>query len=324
MRNFIVSDLHGNGYVYDSIINFLTNIEEYGNDSVCLYVNGDLIDIGINSGSMLVDIFKRIEDKDSINIEYLAGNHEQMLYKTYLLTKDLDYDEFLNKIDYPTVLNWIKANYGYVTRDYLLKNYRKEDICKLIENVGYLNIYHKFNDLIDDKEILLVHACPIRTMNKNESILLNENSPRVDITLNVRREDVHFNLFDRNKINIIGHTANFNFPGFLYDKACSILNIDGGSKEFGYYENRYNPNNAILFKDYDEFFKNSLKNYSHVPLVEIDSKNNRLNIFIFNHLNEIIDGYYLIEGNIYDMESNLLNSYRNNLKENVKVKKRKI
>ena len=84
MRNFIVSDLHGNGYVYDSIINFLENERQYGCDDITLYFNGDLIDRGINSGSMLVDVFKRINDKELFNIEYLAGNHEAMMYKTYL------------------------------------------------------------------------------------------------------------------------------------------------------------------------------------------------------------------------------------------------
>ena len=48
MRNFIVSDLHGNGYVYDSIINFLTNIEEYGNDKVCLYVRKNFFNLFLN------------------------------------------------------------------------------------------------------------------------------------------------------------------------------------------------------------------------------------------------------------------------------------
>ena len=43
MRKFIVSDLHGNGNMYNSIINFLENYNNSCDDDVCLYINGDLI-----------------------------------------------------------------------------------------------------------------------------------------------------------------------------------------------------------------------------------------------------------------------------------------
>ena len=54
MRKFIVSDLHGNGEVYDSIISYLENISLI--DKVELYINGDLIDRGIDSMRMLEDV----------------------------------------------------------------------------------------------------------------------------------------------------------------------------------------------------------------------------------------------------------------------------
>ena len=93
MRYFIVSDLHGNGYIYDSIINYLSNEQEYGNEPITLYINGDLIDRGVDSGSMLVDIYERINKKEGFNIKYLGGNHELMMYQTYNDTKKY-YDDF--------------------------------------------------------------------------------------------------------------------------------------------------------------------------------------------------------------------------------------
>ena len=54
MRKFIVSDLHGNGEVYDSIMAYLENISL--SEEVELYINGDLIDRGLDSYRMLEDV----------------------------------------------------------------------------------------------------------------------------------------------------------------------------------------------------------------------------------------------------------------------------
>lgn len=64
MRNFIVSDLHGNGPVYDSIMNYLANKQEYGNDQITLHING------------------------GFNINYQAGNHELIMYQVCKKLKD--------------------------------------------------------------------------------------------------------------------------------------------------------------------------------------------------------------------------------------------
>ena len=61
MRQFIVSDLHGNGEVYDSIMSYLENISI--NDVVHLYINGDLIDRGLDSFRMLEDVIERVDGK---------------------------------------------------------------------------------------------------------------------------------------------------------------------------------------------------------------------------------------------------------------------
>ena len=58
MKNFIVSDLHGNSNIYNSIIRYLENINK--EDELNLYINGDLIDRGKDSAYMLIDIKDRI------------------------------------------------------------------------------------------------------------------------------------------------------------------------------------------------------------------------------------------------------------------------
>ena len=76
MRKFIVSDLHGNGDVYDSIMSYLENLDE----EIELYINGDLIDRGLDSYRMLLDVKERIENPSKIKIKYLGGNHELMMF----------------------------------------------------------------------------------------------------------------------------------------------------------------------------------------------------------------------------------------------------
>ncbi len=69
MRKFIVSDLHGNGNVYNSIMKYLENVNK--EEDVTLYINGDLIDRGKDSGRMLLDIYDRVTNNKGFHIEYL-------------------------------------------------------------------------------------------------------------------------------------------------------------------------------------------------------------------------------------------------------------
>ena len=94
MRNFIVSDLHGSDKIYYSIINYLNNVDN--NDNVSLYINGDLIDRGFGSGEMLLDVYKRITNNIGFKIEYLAGNHELMMYNA---SKRLEYNKSFYSLD---------------------------------------------------------------------------------------------------------------------------------------------------------------------------------------------------------------------------------
>lgn len=332
MRNFIVSDLHGNGFVYDSILNYLHNELEYGNDDITLYINGDLIDRGIDSGSMLVDVYDRITNHIGVNIDYLGGNHELMMYKAYMVTKEFELDKMFRSYFSQSCHRWVDRNAGYITADYLKKYYTKEEVVKLCEFVGNLNIYNKFVETINDKPILLVHACCAYPILNNQEMKIKDNTTAVDIAVWTRIED--FISFGRvgndNFFTIVGHTIVDNKDGYKFDNKDNTLYIDGGSAAFSYYNLNYlyqrkNPyisieDVKIPYEDYDMDIKNKLDEVSHVPLVEIE--NNRLKILIFNHKNEIINGYYFEDGISYDMDINDLEDCRNSLRKNVKMKKR--
>ena len=268
MRKFIVSDLHGNGEVYDSLIGYLENISQF--ETVTLYINGDLIDRGIDSYRMIEDVMKRINETGNIKIKYLAGNHELMMYQA--LIKRKPGKEFSHWSD------WIR-NGGKVFENQLARLDKMEEKCEEYKKfLGKLEIYHKFPEIIDGNQLLLVHAQAPRRVDDICHMKLSDNSKEVEKAV-WTREEVHDSLIlflgkiiGLNRIGkdgfvtIIGHTP-VKKPGFKYKKKDNYINIDGGCAAFatGHFE------------------------YNHVPLVEIC--NNYLEIIIFNHNNEIIDGY---------------------------------
>lgn len=83
MKTFIVSDLHGQKKVYDSIIKYFSAID----DETTLYILGDVVDKGYDGIGILQDIINR----KNITIKMIAGNHELMLYD-YL--KDTNIKDF--------------------------------------------------------------------------------------------------------------------------------------------------------------------------------------------------------------------------------------
>ncbi len=290
MRKFIVSDLHGNGNVYNSIIGYLENINK--DEPITLYINGDLIDRGIDSAVMLLDVIERSKN-GPFKIEYLAGNHEYLMYKS--LNEWVKYNKF-DPFD-----SW--HEYGGWQTDYTLQDILG-DSSKLIDVYNYisnLKLYHKFEEKICNKKIVLVHAaCPPKVKDECDLRIKDEN------------DAVIYSLFSRNEYNyfpsrikkgsrkyfsIVGHTPNKNELGFVFNKKENILNIDGGS---GYY--------VIGYFDQD-----------HVPLVEI--KNNELEILTFNNNNKIIFGNTFRDGNIIPMDETKLNHYRSYLDNSVKVKR---
>ena len=294
MRKFVVSDLHGNGNVYNSIMSFLENIEKQADEEIILYLNGDLIDRGPSSAEMLIDVWDRIVNKKGFKIVYLAGNHELMMYQAAMKMDE--------RYVWPTYSNWFLGNGGAVTGYGLEDKLSLEEEQEIIKFVANLNVYEKLEDLLDDRRIVLVHAqCPMNVKDKCD--LKVKDDDKVESILWTRKCDPLVPFFCRignpKYFSIVGHTPVDNEVGYEFYWNENYLNIDGGC--------------APYFC--------GCKIYDHVPLVEIDSKNNRLIILTFNNNNEIIAGNYFGEGKSTPISLEELNKYRSYLNKDVKVKK---
>ena len=269
MKNFIVSDLHGNGLVYKHIINYLSNLSDTINEDITLYINGDLIDRGYASTKMLLDIKNKIEYGNKFRIEYLAGNHELMLYQAFN-----DYEKYgsLNCV------LWMSTG-GGVTINGLTKKFG-EDMSKFVDLrkfIGNLKIYHKFKETINNKNIVLVHAkCPLE-VSDNCTTRIKDNDYIVNNCV-WDRKDFGVKIGNNDYFTIIGHTPVNNEIGCLYDKGENTLNIDGGNAPYacGLYE------------------------FDHTPLIEVE--NEKLSILTFNNSNEISVGKYFINDSFIGMD----------------------
>ena len=333
MRNFIVSDLHGNGFAYDSIINYLVNESLNSDEPITLYINGDLIDRGIDSGSVLIDVYQKIHDTSfPFKIVYLGGNHELEMYKSYLETKDYTLKELFESYMGQRSLRWYDRNAGYLTARYLKKYYSKEKISEVCEFIGDLDVYHIFDEAINDKRILLTHACAVTAMVNNLPLKINDDKTATDVAVKATRKERLGNrgVGNENFFTIRGHEPVYNECGYEYYKDDNVLNIDGASASFSYINTSYYHSKRlwtpiedmyIPYENYDEEVKEKLTKDSHVPLVEI-LPDNKLRILTFNHLNEIIIGNYFEDYKSTILNSNELDKLRNNLIINDKVKRR--
>ena len=288
MRKFIISDIHGLGNVYLSIMNYLDNINH--NEDIELYINGDLIDRGLESADILLDIKERIEE-NKYKIIYLGGNHELLMYESYKK----------NNSDIITYDDWYSVG-GDITDDALWE--KLNDHSKILEIVNFisnLKIYHKFNEKINNKNIVLVHAaCPFRVDNEC-NLKIRDDNDNIFYYLWAREEDSYYpfrcRIGSKNYFTIIGHTPNNSPYGFEYHKDQNYLNIDGGCVAYakGFFE------------------------YDHVPLIEI--KDNYLKILTFNNNNEIIYGNYFDGNKSIPLSLMELDKERNYLNKDFKPKK---
>ena len=313
MRKFVVSDLHGDYNIYMSIISYLENISK--EEEVELYINGDLIDRGIYSADLLIDVKKRIENNYPFKIIYLAGNHEQLMWDAYPVYKRTDKNRWF---DLHNNTDWCNFG-GSITESCMEDMLTEQEEDNMFHFIKKLKLYHKFEETLNSKPIVLAHAkvptlakkiCDLTIEDvcsdindvidlifyRKEHLILPETREKYDILwaskVNrvTRIPDDNINLGNDLYFSIVGHTPNNSKYGFEYDKNHNVLNIDSGLN--------------LYWKGCFE--------YDHVPLVEIDSKNNRLIILTFNHNNEIIYGNYF-DGNIVPMNNMELNRYKKNL-----------
>ena len=291
MRKFIISDLHGDGNVYNSIMGYLDNISK--KEEIELYINGDLIDRGIDSASMLLDIKRRIED-NKFKIVYLGGNHELLMYQIYDKRRKGVYVNNFN--------NWYE-NGGWST-DYALEDifdYNKDKIFEVVDFVSDLKIYHKFDEKIIKKNIVLVHAaCPVEVKDVCD-LRIKDNNDLVDYYVWAREIDpwmpFRCRIGNDKYFSIIGHTPNANKYGYEYHRDSNYLNIDGGCS-------RYVSGEFLC---------------DHVPLVEVFD--GYLRILTFNNNNEIIYGHYFDSSNNILINDEELDYDRGYLNKKLKVRK---
>ena len=279
MRKFIVSDIHGNGDIYDSIMGYLDNIGV--SEDVELFINGDLIDRGPDSFRIIMDVKERIQGIGNVKINYLGGNHELMMYNALRKKRPGKRIGRLN--------SWM-LNGGWPIENELAAREDGDELSsKLKDFVGDLKVYHVFDETIENRKILLVHAQAPKRAKRYEKLYIKDNNIAVDKAVWTRREKTDLftygvkSLMDLNRVGldpyftIVGHTPVSNEDGFEYNKKEHYLNIDGGCA--GYAIGRYE--------------------YNHVPLVEV--RDNFLELLIFNHNNEIVKGYFF-NGNFYQMK----------------------
>ncbi len=284
MRKFIISDIHGFGNVYYSIMKYLDNIRKH--DEIELYINGDLIDRGYESAEILLDIKKRITCGEKIT--YLGGNHELMMYNFY------------NESNRNNYFNEWYINGGNITDDGLydiLKN--QKEILNIVEYIGNLPIYCLFDEKIKGKNIVLVHAaCPVN-IKKSCNLKINDNSNSVFYSVWSREDDSlkQYKIGNSEYFTIIGHTPNQNLLGYEYHKKENYLNIDGGCA----------------------FYVSGMFTYNHFPLVEI--ADGYLKILTFNSNNEIIAGSYFDGNKSIPYNKDELKYARLFLENNVKLNK---
>lgn len=238
MRKFIVSDLHGDGIIYDIIMNYLDDISSC--EDVILYINGDLIDRGPDSFRMVNDVIDRIDGYGNVKIEYLAGNHELMFYRAYL--------KMLNNGLFSKFSDWYLN--GGKELGKIIENSPIDVGDRIFKHISNLKIYHKFPEKILDNNILLVHAKAPKVIKDDCDITISNNNRVVHKALWTRKDDRSIfppKIGKEGYLTIIGHTPVFNDFGFYYDMGENYLNIDGGCS---YY-----------------VFGN--KKCDHVPLIEV-------------------------------------------------------
>ena len=268
MRKFIVSDIHGNGEVYDSIMAYLDNLSL--KEPVELFIDGDLIDWGLDSYRVLLDVKERVEGRGNVKIHYLGGNHEHMMHQALKDRKPGEVISFQS--------DWMFEG-GWTIEGELDQQKNYDEACDSLRDfVGSLKVLHVFDEKILEKPIVLVHGQAPKDIEKVQSMRIKDDTPEVFDA--VWKREYEYGLFGLSVIgtNRVGRDDCFtivgNYPvkekeGFKYrvTEKDSYFDIDGGC--YPYAKGDFS--------------------YDHVPLVEV--KDNHLSILVFNHNNEITQGY---------------------------------
>ena len=291
MRKFIVSDLHANGDVYDSIMGYLEHISQ--KEDVELFINGDLIDKGLDGFRMITDVKKRDENPHSIKVHYLAGNREWLMYDS------LQKREVGKPID--SWCDWF-MNGGWQLGYEIEDQENAEELSEGFKHyLGELKIYHVFDEKIQGRPMVLVHAQTPEGVKTGADMRIADQTIDVEKALWTRKKQAYSGLFgfvppmkEKNRIgldgyfSIVGHTPVESPNGFEIDPDENSINIDGGCS----------------------FYAQGKFQYDHVPVVEV--KKDHIDLIIFNHDNEIMNGFHY-DGELTPMREEELQEHRSYL-----------
>ena len=252
VRNFIVSDLHGQGKIYTSIIKTLEDEQRKSpSDKVILYINGDIIDRGPDSIAMLLDVVDRSKHrKGNIEVKMLAGNHELIMYKAI---KEREKGYWNRNSEW-----FLGNNGGQASRkqfDTLPIN-RQQEIIDFLEKLPLSKVFDV--PILGDRGVVLAHASAIDTT----GLTLKDAAENIELSkvLWIRKNDPNYNFGPvgrKDYFTIIGHTA---VSDICFDKQDNALYTDCGCAKLS-------PNSPKDVK---------------VPLIELNYDGECLNVIKFN------------------------------------------
>lgn len=257
---YVVSDLHGQGKIFDAIIADLEKRAASSGKKIVLIINGDLIDRGPDSIRMLLEVMDRVKHhKGNIEVAMLAGNHEEMMCQALFynaLNHHWDNSKEL------TVFNiWFAAdNHGKATCNKFLELPPDQQI-ELLEFLLSLPLYTRIRtDKLNQNNYVIVHANPptnamtTRNIPTLRQLVADPDYIVLRRALIDRRENItdpYIALQEEPVVTIIGHTPVNTHDGLTSNKdgLGHVVNIDGGCAFMA--ENTYSdniPENATLVR----------------------------------------------------------------------------
>lgn len=260
VRNFVVSDLHGQGQIYNSIIDILEKEQRKNpNEKIVLYINGDIIDRGSHSIPMLLDVMDRVKGrKGNIDVKMLAGNHELIM---------LEAIREKNNGEWNNASTWfLGSNGGQLSSKQFdaLPISRQQEIIEFLENLPLNQVFDK--PILGDRGVVVAHASAVDTKGQKtlKDIIGNR---RLSNVLWVRKsEGYNFAPVGRaNYLSMIGHTPTGSGK-IEYEQEDNVLYVDCGCARLA-----FNPNSEIL-----------------VPVVELNYKGNCLNVLHFDKNGDLV------------------------------------
>ena len=233
---YVVSDLHGQGKIYDYIVEYLDQRAITTGKKMVLIIDGDIIDRGNDSIRMLVDVMDRSKkQKGNIEVVLIAGNHEEMMCQA------LEYWKQNKKFDdtsWQTLSNlWFSpSNHGYQTcEEYAkLSPNTQKDVLDFLKSLPLYCVVK--SSIQDGNSWVIVHAKPPKDAMTAKNIptlgeiVSKEKADLRDCLIYRKRNpnDENISLPDEGVITIIGHTPVENSEGHVITEGNKLLMIDGG------------------------------------------------------------------------------------------------